>query len=135
MEKAKRAHRGGNDHEYQRLLARRNEIPVGTRPLCRRDDAVWSLSSLQGTGVRLAGRLKCHGSGGIITDMSMVSRRFGLEMRQAVELAVDEVIRQASRLVQDHGPTGEGDAGGLGGISYTLICCTVRRARMIRDGV
>lgn len=104
MEKAKRAHRAGNGHEYQRLLAERNGIlslahdhcvtemlQSGRCPHCR------------GTGLRQRKGddcPKCHGSGGIITDMSMVSRRFGLEMRQSMERAVDEVIHQSSDLAR-----------------------------------
>ncbi|QXB96145.1 TIGR02642 family protein [Aeromonas sp. FDAARGOS 1406] len=104
MEKAKRAHRGGNGHEYQRLLAERNEILQLARDHC----VVEMLRSgrcpyCKGTGVRPRKGddcPKCHGSGGIITDMSMVSRRFGQEMRQRVDLAVDEVIHQASDLAK-----------------------------------
>lgn len=104
MEKAKRAHRSGNDHEYQRLLAERNEILQLARDHC----VVEMLRSgrcphCKGTGVRPRKGddcPKCHGSGGIITDMSMVSRRFGQEMRQRVDLAVDEVIHQASDLAK-----------------------------------
>jgi len=102
MEKAKRAHRGGNDHEYQRLLAERNEILQLARDHCVAE----MLQSgrcphCKGTGVRLRKGdecPKCHGTGRVVPDAELVSRRFGHEMRQAVERAVDEVIHQASDL-------------------------------------
>ncbi len=102
MEKAKRAHRSGNDHEYQRLLAERNGILQLARDQCVGE----MLQSgrcphCKGTGIRPRKGddcPKCHGSGGIITNMGMVTRRFGEPMRQAVEHAVDEVLHQASDL-------------------------------------
>ncbi|WP_447503471.1 TIGR02642 family protein [Aeromonas caviae] len=102
MEKAKRAHRGGNDHEYQRLLAERNEILQLARDHCVAE----MLQSgrcphCKGTGIRPRKGdecPKCHGSGRVVPDAELVSRRFGLDMRQAVERAVDEVIHQASDL-------------------------------------
>ncbi|WP_434430311.1 TIGR02642 family protein [Aeromonas veronii] len=102
MEKAKRAHRAGNDHEYQRLLAERNGIlslahdhcvaemlQSGRCPHCR------------GTGIRQRKGdecPKCHGTGRVVPHADMVARRFGQEMRQRVEQLVDEVIHQASDL-------------------------------------
>ncbi len=102
MEKAKRAHRGGNDHEYQRLLAERNEI----LQLAHDHSVAEMLRSgrcphCKGTGVRPRKGddcPKCHGSGRVVPDAELVSRRFGLDMRQAVERAVDEVLHQASDL-------------------------------------
>lgn len=104
MEKAKRAHRAGNDHEYQRLLAERNGIlslahdhcvaemlESGRCPHCR------------GTGLRPRRGdecPKCHGTGRVVPDVELVSRRFGVQMRQSVERAVDEVIHQASDLAK-----------------------------------
>jgi len=43
---------------------------------------------------------KCHGTGRVVLDMDLVSRRFGQEMRQAVDRVVDEVIHQASDLAR-----------------------------------
>ena len=102
MEKAKRAHRAGNDHEYQRLLAERNGILSLANDHCVGE----MLQSgrcphCNGTGIRPRKAdecPKCYGSGGIITDMNLVSCRLGESMRQAVERAVDEVIHQASDL-------------------------------------
>lgn len=104
MEKAKRAHRAGNDHEYQRLLAERNGILSLAHDHCVAE----MLQSgrcphCKGTGIRPRKGdecPKCHGTGGIITDMNMVTRRFGQEMRQRVERLVDEVIHQASDLAK-----------------------------------
>ncbi|MFM5175213.1 TIGR02642 family protein [Aeromonas caviae] len=100
MEKAKRAHRGGNDHEYQRLLAERNGILQLARDHCVAEMLrSGRCPHCNGTGFRPRKAdecPKCHGSGGIITDMGMVTRRFGEPMRQAVERAVDEVLHQAS---------------------------------------
>ncbi|MCR9025503.1 hypothetical protein NW939_12865 [Aeromonas caviae] len=102
MEKAKRAHRGGNDHEYQRLLAERNGILSLAHDHCVAE----MLQSgrcphCKGTGIRPRKGdecPKCHGSGRVVPDAELVSRRFGQEMRQALERAVDEVIHQASDL-------------------------------------
>ncbi|MNC27707.1 hypothetical protein D3C75_758910 [compost metagenome] len=104
MEKAKRAHRGGNDHEYQRLLAERNGILLLAHDHCVAE----MLQSgrcphCNGTGIRPRKGddcPKCHGSGRVVPDTELVSRRFGHEMRQAVERAVDEVIHQASDLAK-----------------------------------
>ncbi|MGS3141506.1 TIGR02642 family protein [Aeromonas sanarellii] len=102
MEKAKRAHRSGNDHEYQRLLAERNGIlslahdhcvaemlQSGRCPHCR------------GAGIRQRKGdecPKCHGTGRVVPHVELVSRRFGQEMRRRVEQLVDGVIHQASDL-------------------------------------
>ena len=102
MEKAKRAHRAGNDHEYLRLLAERN----GILQLAREHCVTEMLQSgrcphCKGTGIRPRKGddcPKCHGTGRVVPDAELVSRRFGHEMRQAVERAVDEVIHQASDL-------------------------------------
>ncbi|MFQ1834158.1 TIGR02642 family protein [Aeromonas veronii] len=102
MEKAKRAHRSGNDHEYQRLLAERNGILSLAHDHCVAE----MLQSgrcphCNGTGIRPRkgdGCPKCHGTGRVVPHVELVSRRFGQEMRQAVERAVDEVIHQASDL-------------------------------------
>lgn len=102
MEKAKRAHRAGNDHEYQRLLGERNGILSLAHDHCVAEMLrSGRCPHCKGTGVRPRKGddcPKCHGSGGIITDMGMVTRRFGEPMRQAVEHAVDEVLHQASDL-------------------------------------
>lgn len=104
MEKAKRAHRVGNDHEYQRLLAERNGILAAARNRCV-DELLQTgrCPHCQGTGKRP--RLgdecpKCHGTGRVVPDAELVSRRFGVQMRQSVERAVDEVIHQASDLAR-----------------------------------
>ncbi len=104
MEKAKRAHRGGNDHQYQRLLAERNGILSLAHDHCVAE----MLQSgrcphCKGTGIRPRKGddcPKCHGTGRVVPDAELVSRRFGHEMRQAVERAVDEVIHQASDLAK-----------------------------------
>lgn len=104
MEKAKRAHRAGNDHEYRRLKSERDGIlnsaynrcvdellQTGRCPYCR------------GTGQRprLSDECpKCHGTGRVVPDIELVSRQFGGEMCQLVERAVDEVIRQTSELAR-----------------------------------
>ena len=104
MEKAKRAHRAGNDHEYQRLLDERNGILLLAREHCVAEMLrSGRCPHCQGTGKRQ--RLgdecpKCHGTGRVVPDAELVSRRFGQEMRQAVERAVDEVILQASDLAK-----------------------------------
>lgn len=102
MEKAKRAHRAGNDHEYQRLLAERNGILSLAHDHCVTE----MLQSgrcphCNGTGLRPRKAdecPKCHGTGRVVPDAELVSRRFGVPMRQAVERSVDEVIHQASDL-------------------------------------
>lgn len=102
MEKAKRAHRGGNDHEYQRLLAERNGILSLAHDHCVAEMLrSGRCPHCKGTGVRPRKGddcPKCHGSGRVVPDAELVSRRFGQEMRQALERAVDEVIHQASDL-------------------------------------
>ncbi|WP_323943689.1 TIGR02642 family protein [Aeromonas caviae] len=102
MEKAKRAHRGGNDHEYQRLLAERNGILSLAHDHCVAE----MLQSgrcphCKGTGIRPRKGdecPKCHSTGRVLPHADMVARRFGQEMRQSVERLVDEVIHQASDL-------------------------------------
>ncbi|ELC7279642.1 hypothetical protein RJO76_000665 [Aeromonas veronii] len=102
MEKAKRAHRAGNDHEYQRLLAERNGILSLAHDHCVAE----MLQSgrcphCKGTGIRPRKGdecPKCHGTGRVVPHADMVARRFGQEMRQRVERLVDEVIHQASDL-------------------------------------
>lgn len=102
MEKAKRAHRAGNDHEYQRLLAERNGILSLAHGHCVAE----MLQSgrcphCKGTGIRPRKGdecPKCHGTGRVVPHVDMVARRFGQEMRQRVEQLVDEVIHQASDL-------------------------------------
>ncbi|QXW30885.1 hypothetical protein KXJ75_07455 [Aeromonas sanarellii] len=102
MEKAKRAHRGGNDHEYQRLLAERNGILQLARDHCVAEMMQSGrCPHCKGTGIRPRKGddcPKCHGTGRVVPHADMVVRRFGQEMRQAVERAVDEVIHQASDL-------------------------------------
>ncbi|MFQ1985187.1 TIGR02642 family protein [Aeromonas veronii] len=102
MEKAKRAHRASNDHEYQRLLAERNGILSLAHDHCVAE----MLQSgrcphCKGTGIRPRKGdecPKCHGTGRVVPHADMVARRFGQEMRQRVEKLVDEVIHQASDL-------------------------------------
>ncbi|CAJ1838102.1 TIGR02642 family protein [Aeromonas veronii] len=102
MEKAKRAHRAGNGHEYQRLLAERNGILSLAHDHCVAE----MLQSgrcphCKGTGIRPRKGdecPKCHGTGRVVPHADMVARRFGQEMRQRVEQLVDEVIHQASDL-------------------------------------
>ena len=104
MEKAKRAHRAGNDHEYQRLLDERNGILSLARDHCVAEMMQSGrCPHCNGTGIRPRkgdGCPKCHGTGRVVPDAELVSRRFGQEMRQAVERAVDEVIHQASDLAK-----------------------------------
>lgn len=104
MERAKRAHRAGNDHEYRRLLAVRNGILSAARDRCA-DEILQTgrCPQCKGTGRRL--RLgdecpKCHGTGRVVPDAELVSRRFGMAMSEAMERLVDEVIHQASDLVR-----------------------------------
>lgn len=102
MEKAKRAHRAGNDHEYQRLLGERNGILSLAHDHCVAEMLrSGRCPHCNGTGIRPRKAdecPKCYGSGGIITDINLVSRRLGESIRQAVERAVDEVNHQASDL-------------------------------------
>lgn len=102
MEKAKRAHRAVNDHEYQRLLAERNGILSLAHDHCVAEMLrSGRCPHCKGTGVRPRKGddcPKCHGSGRVVPDAELVSRRLGHEMLQAVERAVDEVIHQASDL-------------------------------------
>ncbi|MCH7373806.1 hypothetical protein MM182_00150 [Aeromonas sp. MR19] len=104
MEKAKRAHRAGNDHEYQRLRDERNGI-LGLA----RDNCVAEMMQsgrcphCNGTGLRPRKAdecPKCHGTGRVVPDAELVSLRFGVQMGQSVEHAVDEVIHQASDLAR-----------------------------------
>lgn len=96
MEKAKRAHRAGNVHEYLRLGLARDHcvaemMQSGRCPHCN------------GTGLRPRKAdecPKCHGTGRVVPDAELVSRHFGVQMRQAVEHAVEEVIHQASDLAR-----------------------------------
>ncbi|MGY3892848.1 TIGR02642 family protein [Aeromonas enterica] len=104
MEKAKRAHRAGNNHEYQRLLDERNGILGLARAHCVADMLrSGRCPHCNGTGVRQRRNdecPKCHGTGRVVPDAELVSRRFGVQMRQAVEKTVDEVLHQASDLAR-----------------------------------
>lgn len=104
MEKAKRAHRAGNDHEYQRLLAERNGILGLARDHCVAEMMQSGrCPHCNGTGLRPRKAdecPKCHGTGRVVPDAELVSRHFGVQMRQAVERSVDEVIHQASDLAK-----------------------------------
>ncbi|MGL5471401.1 MAG: TIGR02642 family protein [Shewanella sp.] len=104
MEKAKRAHRQGNDHEYQRLLDERNGILSAARDRCA-DEILQTgrCPHCAGTGrrQRIGGEChKCHGTGRVTHDLTLVSRRFGGKVQWSVEQMVDEVIHQASDLAQ-----------------------------------
>jgi len=104
MEKAKRAHRAGNDHEYQRLLDERNGILSLARDHCVAEMMQSGrCPHCRGTGLRPRRGdecPKCYGTGRVVPDAELVSRQFGQERRQAVERAVDEVIHQASDLAR-----------------------------------
>lgn len=104
MEKAKRAHRAGNDHEYQRLRDERNGILGLARDHCVAEMMQSGrCPHCNGTGLRPRKAdecPKCHGTGRVVPDAELVSRHFGVQMRQAVEHAVEEVIHQASDLAR-----------------------------------
>ncbi len=104
MEKAKRAHRAGNEHEYQRLRGERNGILSLAREHCVAEMMqTGRCPHCNGTGLRPRKAdecPKCHGTGRVVPDAELVSRRFGTQMRQAVEHAVEEVIHQASDLAR-----------------------------------
>ncbi|MFM1684692.1 TIGR02642 family protein [Aeromonas salmonicida] len=104
MEKAKRAHRAGNDHEYQRLRDERNGILGLARDHCVAEMMQSGrCPHCNGTGMRPRKAdecPKCHGTGRVVPDAELVSRRFGLEMRRLVEKAVVDVIHQASDLAR-----------------------------------
>ncbi|KHA56813.1 hypothetical protein NM74_09715 [Aeromonas hydrophila] len=104
MEKAKRAHRAGHDHEYQRLLAERNGILSLAYDNCVAEMMQSGrCPHCSGTGLRPRRGdecPKCHGTGRVVPDTELVSRRFGVQMKQALERAVDEVIHQASELAK-----------------------------------
>jgi uncharacterized phage protein len=104
MEKAKRAHRAGNDHEYQRLLDERNWILGLARDHCVAEMMQSGrCPHCNGTGLRPRKAdecPKCHGTGRVVPDSELVSRRFGVQMWQAVDRAVNEVIHQASALAR-----------------------------------
>lgn len=104
MEKAKRAHRAGNDHEYQRLRDERNGILGLARDHCVAEMMQSGrCPHCNGTGMRPRKAdecPKCHGTGRVVPDAELVSRRFGVQMWQVVEQAMDEVIHQASDLAR-----------------------------------
>lgn len=104
MEKAKRAHRAGNDHEYQRLRDERNGILGLARYHCVAEMMQSGrCPHCNGTGLRPRKAdecPKCHGTGRVVPDAELVSCRFGLEMRRLVEKAVVDVIHQASDLAK-----------------------------------
>lgn len=104
MEKAKRAHRRGNDHEYQCLLDERNAILNAAHGRCV-DEMLQTGRCPHCTGTgrrqRIGGECpKCHGTGRVAPDIALVSRRFGGEVQKSVESMVDEVIYQASDLTK-----------------------------------
>jgi uncharacterized phage protein len=102
MEKAKRAHRAGNDHEYQRLRDERNGILGLARDFCVAEMMQSGrCPHCNGTGLRL--RIgdecsKCHGTGRVVTGTELIHGRLGQEICGALENMVDEVLYQASAL-------------------------------------
>jgi uncharacterized phage protein len=104
MEKAKRAHRAGNDHEYQRLRDERNGILGLARDFCVAEMMQSGrCPHCNGTGLRPRKAdecPKCHGTGRVVPDTELVSRRFGQKMRWELERVVDEVLYQAFDLVR-----------------------------------
>lgn len=104
MEKAKRAHRSGNEHEYQRFRDERNALLNAAHGRCV-DEMIQTgrCPHCVGTGrrLRIGGECpKCHGTGRVTPDIALVSRRFGVETQRSVEQMVDEVISQASDLTR-----------------------------------
>lgn len=103
-EKAKRAHRSGNEHEYQRLRDESNALLSAAHGRCV-DEILQTGRCPQcaGTGrrVRIGGECpQCHGTGRVTPDIELVSRRLGVETQRLVEQMVDEVICQASDLTR-----------------------------------
>ncbi|MGL4755610.1 TIGR02642 family protein [Aeromonas veronii] len=104
MERAKRAHRSGNEHEYQRLRDESNALLSAAHGRCV-DEILQTGRCPQcaGTGrrVRIGGECpQCHGTGRVTPDIELVSRRLGVETQRLVEQMVDEVICQASDLTR-----------------------------------
>lgn len=85
MEKAKRAHRHGKDHEYLRLLDKRNAILNAAHGRCVDEMLIsWRCPHCTGTGrrLRIGGECpNCHGTGRVAPDIALVSRRFGGEVQ------------------------------------------------------
>lgn len=98
MEKAKRAHRAGHKHEYQRLMDERNQILT----LARDQVADQILQTGRCPKCHGSGKRErkgddcpvCQGVGKVIPAITLVSRLFGAEAKAAVEREVDFLLAE-----------------------------------------
>lgn len=101
MERAKRAHRAGDEPEYQRLKSERNALLAAARDRCVDDILLTGrCPNCRGTGRRVrAGDecLVCHGSGRVVPDRRFIIDSFGHEMTMSIEREVDDILAQASQ--------------------------------------
>lgn len=102
MERARRAHRRGNNGEYQRLKSERDGILMVAYERCANEILQTGRCPVcQGTGRRVRVGTECqpcNGTGKIAPDRAAIARRFGEDRCHAIEREVDEVLAQSSEL-------------------------------------
>lgn len=105
MERAKRAHRAGNELEYRRLKDERDEVLAAARERCGGEIVkTGRCPKCQGTGVRVrAGDVcpMCQGTGRVVPHRPMIAGAMGEEVCQRIEREVDEVLTQASEIASE----------------------------------
>ncbi|MFR9719892.1 TIGR02642 family protein [Aeromonas diversa] len=105
MERAKRAHRAGNELEYRRLSGERDGVLSSARERCTTEIITTGrCPKCQGTGIRPRagdGCPMCHGSGHAVPHRELITRILGEAVRQRIEQEVDEVLAQASEIASE----------------------------------
>lgn len=103
MEQAKRAHRRGNEIEYQRLKNERDHILTAAYNRCA-DEILQTgrCPTCQGTGKRVRVGVECgncNGTGKVVPDRASIKARFSPDVCHRIDLEVDEVLAQSSDLI------------------------------------
>ncbi|SIQ70579.1 uncharacterized phage protein [Aeromonas sp. RU39B] len=105
MEQAKRAHRRGNEIEYQRLKNERDHILTAAYNRCA-DEILQTgrCPTCQGTGKRVRAGTECpscNGTGRVVPDRVAIRKQFSAELCYLMEREVDNVLAQASELTSE----------------------------------
>ncbi len=101
MERAKRAHRAGDDSRYVAIKAERDGILSAARARVA-DEILQSgrCPKCHGTGIRERKQDHCpvcNGTGKVVPDIGLIGRQFGAEAQEIVRKVVDAVQIDKSR--------------------------------------